>query len=952
MKKTSKTKKLSFNSLALGNLKHRKKQYILLIIGIILSMVFSSGATFFAASALSSAEATKNFTYGKADTIIPFIDSYKDIDKYIEDKYSQVGYAQQFGVLTYKDCELSRGAAIASFDDTAKDFFVDVIEGEYPKNKNEIAIEKEALMRLKVEDSVGVGDTIEFSLYPQNERKLLEKPIKTKFRISGIIASKRVNIENWAFNDYQGLVPAAVVSDDYLAAPGGKAFRTAFAYNNMLMTRAGIINFDADDYYDVMMAQNVSNIELTTYIHWEVWNDVLSLNSPLMFSVILAVVMMIVSNIGIINSFSANLKERKKQIGLLRSVGATKKQIIKLYMREAIVLSLICVPISVPISMAITYLTVPLFGENYVFTPELWVIPVCVVISLIFIWLSALVPLISASRISPMQAIRSVEMQRKLKRKKIKTQKQFDVPSLLAKRNTVLYKSRGALTSLIIAVSIFISTFAFSMMEKQFNDMWYDMESDYYMTAYTGDGIYGGLANFGALEHQISENDVNDVMMNGFVDSVALRKTSKGYIEIDEMTDYIHGLNYVACDYKSYIDNKHLTPENYAEETRNFSADYEYTKKTAGIEKDIIRATVCGFDNETLKYLGNCLSKGDFNLNKIKSGEEVLIFCPKTISLWINNEIHDHPGMPAKTSGINNIINEEDMDYYFDDETNEHIKIGKYENTFKVGQEINLGWLYADEIVSVADNEIDIVSAPDKFEKKINKTKIAGFIDDIGGDKAFYSILECLRYYEGFFVITSNDAINKFCNEAEYDAMEVKLNTECSEEINNNVMKTLEQIGAGAKSKIVSSYQKNKENTESNTATLVMLIAIIAMLFTLSGSLVNNSITARIRESKKSIGTLRAVGASTKELTLSYIKQFIFVLLKGVIGGFGSFFVFIGIWELALRAYEDSIFDDLTITLWQTLLAVLILFISCVINMYSKVKKEMKNSIVENIREL
>ncbi len=947
----NKTKKLSFNALALGNLKHRKKQYILLIIGIILSMVFSSGATFFAASAVSSAEATKNFTYGKADTIVPFIDSYNGIDKLLEENYSQLGFAQQFGVLTYKDCELSRGAAIASYDDTAKDLFVDIIEGEYPKNKNEIAIEKEALMRLKVDESVGVGDTIEFNLYPQNNKELLEKPIKTKFKISGIIANKRVNIEDWAFNDYEGLVPAVVVSDDYLIAPGGKAFKTAFAYDNMIMTRNGFGNIDdTGGYYDAMMAQKVSNIELTMYIHWEVWSDALSIDSPLMLSVILAVVMMIVSNIGIINSFSANLKERKKQIGLLRSVGATKKQIIKLYMREAIVLSLICAPISVPISMGITYLTVPLFGENYVFTPEIWVIPVCVVISIIFIWLSALVPLISASRISPMQAIRSVEMQRKLKRKKIKTQKHFDVPTLLAKRNTVLYKSRGALTSLIIAVSIFISTFAFSLMEKQFS--WRsEMKSDYYMTAYTGDGASGALANFGVLEHQISENDVNDVMMNGFVESVALRKTSKGYIEIDEMNDYIHAVNYMIYDYGLDIEGKHLTLEDYAKETRKFSADYIYTKKTAGIEKDVVRTTVCGYDDETLKFLGSLLAKGDFNLNKIKSGEEVLIYCPETISLWIENQTYNMSEVSPYSASINSEVNDTSDIYLTETEYDSFIKIGDFENCFKIGQEINLGWLYADEGVNVADNEKYIVSAPDKFEKKVNKTKIGGFIYDTKGND-WNCVTDLLRGYEGIFVITSNDVMNRFCKEDEYDAMEVRLNTECTEEINNNVMKTLEQIGAGAKGRIESVYQTNKDIEESNTSTLVMFIAVIAMLFTFAGSLVNNSITARIRESKKAIGTLRAVGASTKELTLSYIKQFTSVLIKGVIGGFGSFFAFIGIWELALRVYEDSIFDDLTITLWQTLIAILLLFISCVINMYSKVKKEMKNSIVENIREL
>ena len=40
-------KKLTVNRLAMGNLKARKKQYTLMIIGIVLAMIFTSAAMFF-----------------------------------------------------------------------------------------------------------------------------------------------------------------------------------------------------------------------------------------------------------------------------------------------------------------------------------------------------------------------------------------------------------------------------------------------------------------------------------------------------------------------------------------------------------------------------------------------------------------------------------------------------------------------------------------------------------------------------------------------------------------------------------------------------------------------------------------------------------------------------------------------------------------------------------------
>ena len=62
-----KKKKLTFNSLALGNLKHRKKRYVLMILGIVLSMVFSSSIIYFVFSAYTTSEAQNKADRGLYD---------------------------------------------------------------------------------------------------------------------------------------------------------------------------------------------------------------------------------------------------------------------------------------------------------------------------------------------------------------------------------------------------------------------------------------------------------------------------------------------------------------------------------------------------------------------------------------------------------------------------------------------------------------------------------------------------------------------------------------------------------------------------------------------------------------------------------------------------------------------------------------------------------------------
>ena len=82
-----KNKKLTFNSLAFGNLKHRKKQYTLLVIGIILSMVFSSGFVFFVSSAVTSAIETHNYKYGKQSEIVTNVVTNDSLEAVLNETY-------------------------------------------------------------------------------------------------------------------------------------------------------------------------------------------------------------------------------------------------------------------------------------------------------------------------------------------------------------------------------------------------------------------------------------------------------------------------------------------------------------------------------------------------------------------------------------------------------------------------------------------------------------------------------------------------------------------------------------------------------------------------------------------------------------------------------------------------------------------------------------------------
>ena len=420
-----KKKKLTYNSLALGNLKNRKKQYTLLIIGIILSMTLSSSFTFFVSSAISSALETHNFLYGKQSEIMINTVTSDEIEKYLNETTEMHGYAHILGKITAEDAETNIGACVAWLDDNAKElYYQSIIEGRMPTAENEIAIEKSALTRLGIDCKL--NDKITFDFYVQDADQQKEKAIKKEYTLVGILNDKRSNIEKQSWvTDIR--IPAAFVMDNTEVEIGGKEALHCFVLDNsdaLMQDYIGLTRPLRKSYYgannDGMGWYTTGGYEIMYTVA-----DTFGVNAPYLLILVFVAVLSIAANIGIVNAFSTNLKERKKQIGLLRSVGATRRQIIKVYGKETFILCLICTPISILISIGAVALSVSTFGENFVFKPSWWVLPLSAIISILIVTLSSFIPLFSASRITPMQAIRNIRLNRKIKTKKIKTQKEL-----------------------------------------------------------------------------------------------------------------------------------------------------------------------------------------------------------------------------------------------------------------------------------------------------------------------------------------------------------------------------------------------------------------------------------------------------------------------------------------------------------------------------------------------
>lgn len=180
----------------------------------------------------------------------------------------------------------------------------------------------------------------------------------------------------------------------------------------------------------------------------------------------------------IYNSFSISVGERTKQFGLLKSVGATRKQIRGSVLYEAVCLCAVAVPAGMIVGCAGIGVTLWLLRDAFTFLPgagdsitmRLVITPagllaaaaICVVTTLISAW----IPARRAIKITPIDAIRQTD-DVKLRGKDVRggrlSGRLFGFEGMLAAKNFGRNRKRCRSTvfSLFLSVALFISASSF-----------------------------------------------------------------------------------------------------------------------------------------------------------------------------------------------------------------------------------------------------------------------------------------------------------------------------------------------------------------------------------------------------------------------------------------------------------------------------------------------------------
>lgn len=936
-------KKLTVNRLAFGNLRARKKQYTLMIIGIVLAMIFSSGTIFFFACSVNSQEELRYRAFGRENMILMGsnnLDHEKAVELGFFEDYATVeviGYGRTSNV------EKESGVGLGIFDEKALYYANPILDsGKLPEKKGEIAIEKDALIRMK--QSKRVGDKITLTVSVPNAEKGEIKEVEKTYTICGILNDKRSNLQYYTTDtDRYFRFPAAMVSSEETVELGGKSYLVSyisFNYdykNENDVTFSGFLseqNFYGDDGTEL---SNSSQIRVEDYmIYSQKFYDSISSNVYLVS--FLMAVLMIASCFGIVNAFNTNLQERRKQIGLLRAVGMTKRQVINIFGREALIIGLISTPVSVLISYFGVKLYAKIMGDGFIFKPEWWVLFLSAGVGLVCVMAAAFIPLIFATRVTPMQAIRNTELSRKLKNKKIKSQKIFAAPKLLAKRSLLFYRSKQVGIIFILVVTFALPCVGFGLINdiaKSYNA--YEGYCDYHLnnSAYQNNDYA-----YYPEEQKMDESFRNELYLSEHTGSVSGTKRTNVNLLLEEHTHYtelLHRSRNLTNTNDNY--DKIHDYESYMKYGYDIALDDDYigAKEKIGWQGEMIPTEIHSKEASDVELLEANFISGKINVDKLNSGEEIILVAPEEIAYTLE-WMEDNDGNCFLSSEGNKSLQQAQEDTQ-DDRffTTEIIDTAKLE--YKVGDTVDLC------ILMCEDKNIDV---SDKFNEKYTfktyrkQVKIGAIISSAYIDT---------QYYNNFMFVTTNAGLDTFGCNVKYNDLSINLNKECTDEIDEEMMNFLASMTSGKGMTPHSNYEDIQSRQKELKILLVGLLSVVILFFCIAASLINNAITAKIRAEKREIGTLRAVGASTKELTMSFVYQ----LLSMFGWGCGLGFTVYSIGYLAFRIYYVYIKRypfTFPYEIWEAVIIFVLLFAVCSINIYSKIKKQMKNSIVENIREL
>ena len=622
-----------FQRLTLKALRQNKMRTAVTIMGIILSTALITAVTTGVSSCfqfmLEVVEVQDGTWYGQTYGIPE--EEQKELAKKEE--------IQQFatwGNVTYGKLPKAADSSIpylhiSSYDgDFTKLLSVKMLEGRLPKDSTELILPRAVNLRGKMNYKTGDTITLETGLrkdpetgeiwwqdYPYDKKEKFQTRGNKTYQIVGFYDSAQLGY--WGEAGAPGYV-ALTLQDSAIRADN------AMCYYSLSDPKI-CDNFTAalEREYEKKFGEDECWV-IQNYRYLKLLNGSLNSSAKQLLIITMAVLIAIVmfGSVALIyNAFSISVNERKKQYGILASVGASKRQLQKMVLAEAGVVSLIGIPLGV--LAGIGGLSLGFYGLRDEFSlfhyneggigitihmsVALWAIILAIVVAYVTVLISAYIPARKAMKVSVIEVIRQnddvVEKPGKLKTSRL-TKRLFGLEGVIAsknfKRNRKKY--RATVVSLFISIVLFVSVNCFcqymtevmEQMNTEYNcDIFIrdDMDSH----GVTGEEVYDTLREVGGITK--SSQYYSYYMLSLATKAKYLDKDTYHQGQPEPFPDNEEEIA-VSTDmtlifvedsiYKEFLQKQNLNPDNYINPDNI----------TATVYDNIIR-----WDNESNRYIGS-----------------------------------------------------------------------------------------------------------------------------------------------------------------------------------------------------------------------------------------------------------------------------------------------------------------------------------------------------------
>lgn len=476
------------NRLTLRTLKKNKRRTLVTILGVIISVAMITAVSTLVVSFLDLLQRQEVADNGEWHVLYPNVNK-EQIDGIKQDEATEkvilsrdVGYAYLDGGQNVDKPYLF----VKAYDSAGfQNFPIHLVEGRLPTSSDEVIISKH------IADNGGVhlhvGDTLNLEVGKRvvpGQADQIE--FNQDFSLNTVDGENIENLENATDETYKIVGIMERPSWEPTWAPG---YTVLSFLDESLLTDTETVNASVilnkvnrsvyDHAADLSKNLKIDNVQFNNRLlrYYGVIRDDNQNQVLYSFSAILMVIIFIGSVSLIYNAFAISVSERSRYLGMLASVGATKRQKRNSVFFEGAVIGLISIPVGIitgfiGISITFHFINSSLQGalgvsETLKAVASPLSIFVAIFISAVTIFISTYLPALKASRITAIDAIRQTA-DIKLTRKAVKTAKPirkiFGIEAEIGLKNLKRNKRRyhATIFSLVISIVLFLSVSYFT----------------------------------------------------------------------------------------------------------------------------------------------------------------------------------------------------------------------------------------------------------------------------------------------------------------------------------------------------------------------------------------------------------------------------------------------------------------------------------------------------------